>query len=75
MPAGYCLVPPIVQGNAGEEDEKVKGDKPYDYYHADDDGDDPEVPPWEDPMVKEKHGNFDGRSADGKDNGPSEVCL
>ena len=55
MPARNCLVPPVGQGDAGEEDEKVKGNKPCDYYQADDNGDDPKAAPWEDSIVKEKH--------------------
>lgn len=55
MPARDCLVPPVGQGDAGEEDEKDVGNEPCDDYQADDDGDDPEGAPWEDSMVKEKH--------------------
>ena len=54
MTARNCLVPPICQRNAEEEHEKHVGDEPCDYYQADDDGDDPEVAPWENSMVEEK---------------------
>ena len=37
------LIPPIGQGNAGEEDDKEVGNKPCDYYHADDYGNYPKL--------------------------------
>lgn len=55
MAPGDCLVPPIGQGNAGEEDDKVVGYKPGDYHHADDDGNDPKLALQEDSLIEDKY--------------------
>ena len=75
MAPGDCLVPPVGQGNAGEEDEKDVADKPCDYHHADDNGNDPKRALYEDSLIEDKYRKFGCRGTDDKDNGPREVRL